>query len=111
MPTPGGRPAAIKPATGHAPEQHEAPTPLRAPVQRSGHARAIPGPYDGSIARDEEGHGNAGAGRIRQRAGAPGRRDEETMLTIVRHLRFASQTLAGAYVSEDAFAAGLLLAF
>ena len=33
------------------------------------------------------------------------------MLTIVRHLRFASQTLAGAYVSEDAFAAGLLLAF
>jgi hypothetical protein len=33
------------------------------------------------------------------------------MLTIVRHLRFASQTLADAYVSDDAFVAGLLLAF
>ena len=33
------------------------------------------------------------------------------MLTVVRHLRFASQMLVEAYVSEDAFVAGLLLAF
>jgi hypothetical protein len=32
-------------------------------------------------------------------------------LTIVRHLRFASQTLVEAYVSDDGFVARLLLAF
>jgi HD-like signal output (HDOD) protein len=33
------------------------------------------------------------------------------MLAIVRHMRFASQALADACVSDDAFMAGLLLAF